>query len=448
MSAYPSGSPFMVLPLSSHRPYHPAGLPWSIVSASPAAPAQVRAVSRLLPAPIDLVAALPTSAQTLSFLKAGDGLVGWGEYARITVRGASAVAEIRSWFRSVIAELAVSDEVGLPGSGPIAFVSLGFDARDSCVAVVPAVVVGMRGGVAFNTVIGDSGLTERVPVTAPGRISYSDASFSVAAFTSAVSAATGRIRTDRRLGSAGLQKVVLAHDLEATAEHDIDERYLLRGLSSAYPSCWTFSVDGLVGASPEMLIRRVDGAVTSRVLAGTAWAEHAGDRVAADLMVSEKDLAEHAFAVDSVAGVLRRVVSDLDVPDGPHPLALANLTHLATDITGTLNRSGPSALDLAAMLHPTAAVGGTPSRLAQAVIRELEPAPRGRYAAPVGWLDANGDGEFAIALRCASVTGRTVRMIAGCGIVADSDPDTEAREAQVKMIPVRDALESGDPAAH
>ena len=93
-------------------------------------------------------------------------------------------------------------------------------------------------------------------------------------------------------------------------------------------------------------------------------------------------------------------------------------------------------------MHPTAAVGGTPTDLARQVIRDLEPAPRGRYAAPVGWMDAAGDGEFAIALRCATVSGHTVRMIAGCGIVADSDPDTEAREAQVKMIPIRDALES------
>jgi menaquinone-specific isochorismate synthase len=159
-------------------------------------------------------------------------------------------------------------------------------------------------------------------------------------------------------------------------------------------------------------------------------------------MVSQKDLAEHAFAVESVARTLRGLVSDLDVPSSPHPLQLANLTHLATDISGTLAADGPSALELAALLHPTAAVGGTPTHIARQVIRELEPAPRGRYAAPVGWLSASGDGEFAIALRCASISGHTVRMIAGCGIVAGSDADAEAREAQIKMIPIRDALEA------
>ncbi len=369
-------------------------------------------------------------------MQQGEGLVGWGEHARMTAVGPDAAAQIEVWFEAVVAELHVSDEVAVPGSGPVAFVSLGFDDTDVSVAVVPAVVVGVRGGLGFTTVIGDPGLTPPTAVRPPGRISYADAGLSVTGFTSAVAAATTRIATGE------LDKVVLAHDLEATTENEVDERYLLRELAGAYPSCWTYAVDGLVGASPETLIRRVDGTITSRVLAGTAWAEHAGDAVAADLMVSRKDLAEHAFAVESVAHVLSGVVSGLHVPGGPHPLPLANLTHLATDITGTLPVDGPSALGLAALLHPTAAVGGTPTHTARQVIRELEPAPRGRYAAPVGWLSASGDGEFAIALRCASVSGHTVRMMAGCGIVAGSDPDTEAREAQIKMIPIRDALEA------
>ena len=130
------------------------------------------------------------------------------------------------------------------------------------------------------------------------------------------------------------------------------------------------------------------------------------------------------------------------MPDRPTPLELANLTHLSTDITGRLGEIAPTALELAARLHPTAAVGGSPTPVARQVIRELEPMNRGRYAAPVGWIDGRGDGEFAIALRCAQVDGRTVRLLAGCGIVADSDPETEAREAQIKMVPIRHALES------
>ncbi len=413
------------------------GLPWVIVSVSPAAPAQVRATTRLLAdAPADLVTAAPASTGTLCFLHNGDGLLGWGVHASTAVAGPGAAAAIKEWFDEQTAELAVADDVGIPGSGPVAFVSLGFDDSDISVAVIPALLLGRRDGVTFSTVIGAPGLTTPSPIRPPGRISYSDASLSVAGFTSAVAVATARI------AAGELEKVVLAHDLAATTENEVDERFLLRELAWAYPSCFTYSVDGLVGASPEMLIRRIGGTLLSRVLAGTAWPEHAGEAVADGLMASRKDLSEHHFAVRSVARTLSTVADRLTVPEAPHPLALANLTHLATDITGTMPSAGPDALTLAAILHPTAAVGGTPSEVALSVIRELEPLPRGRYAAPVGWLDTAGDGEFAIALRCAAVDGRSVRMMAGCGIVADSDPDTEAREAQVKMIPIRDALEA------
>lgn len=404
--------------------------------------AAVAAVSRIVgpvgipeASPPGLFAVAPAPTGNVAFTTGGDGLVGWGEHARLTVSGPDAAQRIGDWFAGVVAELDVSDEVQMPGSGPIAFVSLGFDDRDESVAVVPSVVLGRREGVTFRTALGTPGLLEPTPIRSPGRISYADASLSVAGFISAVAGAVARIRRGE------LAKVVLAHDLEATAGRAVDERFLLSGLAAAYPTCWTFAVAGLIGTSPEMLIRRMGRQLSSRVLAGTAWAEHARDRVADALMSSSKDLAEHAFAVASVVDVLTGVAEQLEVPEHPHPLPLSNLTHLATDLTGTLAPGGPTALELAARLHPTAAVGGTPSRVAQAVIRELEPLPRGRYAAPVGWLDAAGDGEFAIALRCAQITGRSVRLLAGCGVVADSDPETEAREAQVKMVPVRDALE-------
>jgi menaquinone-specific isochorismate synthase len=297
------------------------------------------------------------------------------------------------------------------------------------------------GGATFvtrvNTATALNGRSHRLaPVSGPGRVSYADAALSVAGFTTAVTAATGRIRAGE------LEKVVLAHDLEATTARDVDERFLLGHLARAYPDCWTFAVEGLVGASPELLIRRSGTQIASRVLAGTAWREHLDDAVSADLLGSAKDIAEHAYAVQSVAQVLARACDDLVVPTEPVPLELANLTHLSTDITGRLDDRGPTALELAARLHPTAAVGGSPTDVARQVIRQLEPMTRGRYAAPVGWLDGRGDGEFAIALRCAQVAGRRVRLMAGCGIVADSDPEIEAREAQIKMIPIRDALEA------
>ncbi len=398
--------------------------------------------------PSDPLAALPEPTGTMSFVSGGDGLVGWGEYARIGVSGPDAADRIAQWWAGLCDGFEVDDAVGLSGSGPVVFVSLAFSPGDESVAVVPRTVVGSRDGRRFCTTVGgtEALLTPSTPVRAPGRISYHDGSQPVTEFVAAVGAAVGRIR------AGGLRKVVLAHDLIACTEFPLDERHLLTRLAAAYPTCWTFAVDGLIGASPEMLLRRHGRKVSSRVLAGTAWPEHAGEHtagtVATHLLGSGKDLAEHSYAVDSVAEVLRQVAPDVRVPRAPRALPLANLTHLVTDITARLpseRRRTPaspsSALALAARLHPTAAVGGTPRSAALELIHTLEPGSRGRYAAPVGWLDAHGDGEFAIALRCAQIQGDQVRLIAGCGIVADSDPQTEAREAQVKMIPVRDALE-------
>lgn len=455
----------------------------------------------------DLVTLLPAATGGVAFVTDGSGLVGWGEFARIAVTGADAAARISRWYAEHLAHLEVVDRVGVPGAGPVCFASLGFSPDDTSIAVIPREVVGRYAGRIFCTRIGEPEARdgqagalaadpaeplgagpERAPVTAPGQVRYADAALSTTGFIAAVQSAVDRIRS----GLAA--KVVLAHGLTAMTEFPVDERFLLEKLAERYPTCTTFAVGGLVGASPEMLIRRHGAHVTSRVLAGTAWPDARPDapqdsrpdapqdsrpdappeacldapseapplsvgqpsasaaedgpvhlhRVAAHLLASSKDLAEHAFAVRSVADVLAGLTAALSVPDHPGALELANLTHLVTDIAGELAPApagAPSALDLAARLHPTAAVGGTPREVAQRIIRELEPAPRGRYAAPVGWIDARGDGEFAIALRCAEVTGTTVRLMAGCGIVADSDPEVEAREAQIKMVPVRDALE-------
>lgn len=407
-------------------------------------PAASAAGAEVVTATLDLTGslfgALPDPVGTSAFVTDGDGLVGWGQYARFSVTGADAAARIADWFRAELDELGPAGSAGAAGpkgeAGPVVFVSLGFDVRDASVAVIPQVVLRRRDGHTVSTVIGPSQHRSVTPVTGPGTIRYSDASMSVAGFTSAVAQATARIR------SGELGKVVLAHDLTAMAENPVDERFLLAALADRYPTCWTYAVDGLLGASPEMLMHRNGSRVHSRVLAGTGWSEHTGDRVSEQLESSLKDQREHRYAADSVAAGLGPVCRTLEVPARPTPLVLANLTHLATDIVGELVDPAPSALELAALLHPTAAVGGFPTDAALQAIRELEPGPRGRYAGPIGWMDGTGDGEFALALRGALVSGRSVRMTAGCGIVADSDPRTEAREAQVKMIPIRDALES------
>ncbi|GGM03842.1 isochorismate synthase [Nakamurella endophytica] len=396
----------------------------------------VDAVTRVLPDGTgDLVGAIPAPTGVLAFVSGGEGLVGWGEHARLTITGPGAADRIAAWFADVVDGLRVRDEVAAAGSGPVAFVSLGFEDDDESVAVVPSVVLGRRGGVTFSTSIGTPPLAAPVPVRSPGQVRYSDGALSAAGYAGAVRAALARI------AAGEVDKVVLARDLHARTERPVDERHLLARLAAGYPSCWTYAVGGLVGASPEMLVRRHGRTVTSRVLAGTAWPGGTGASSSAALMTSSKNLSEHGYAVASVARALGPVTETLAVPDVPHPLVLANLTHLATDVTGTLIADAPGALALAASLHPTAAVGGAPAAAARRVIRELEPVRRTRYAAPVGWLDTHGDGEFAIALRCGQVSGTSVRLFAGCGIVAGSDPAVEARESQVKMLPIREALE-------
>jgi menaquinone-specific isochorismate synthase len=249
-----------------------------------------------------------------------------------------------------------------------------------------------------------------------------------------------------RLRDGELGKVVLAHDLIASVaaeDSPVDPRYLLHGLADRYPNCWTFAVDGLVGATPELLLRRTGETVSARVLAGTVWPREDmdTDQLAANLLASAKNQEEHRYAVESLAATLAPFCSALTVPADPEVLRLRNVLHLATDVHGTL-ADDVSLLTLTGAAHPTAAVGGTPREAAVALITELEGMDRGRYAGPVGWIDAAGDGEFGIALRCAQVAGATVRLFAGCGIVADSDPDSEVVEAAAKFVPMRDALES------
>lgn len=243
-----------------------------------------------------------------------------------------------------------------------------------------------------------------------------------------------------RLGRGDAQKAVMARDVSVQAASDIDARYLCDRLSHAYPTCWIFSVAGLTGASPEMLASVRDGVVKSRVLAGTCAP---GDGRA--LLESPKDREEHLLAVQSVTEALGPITSAMQSSRQPFLLDLPNVSHLATDVRAMLD---PSYTDVAPVclvvsaLHPTAAVGGTPTQESYEILTHHELTDRGRYSGPVGWIDAVGDGACAIALRCGQISGdrRSIRVLAGGGIMPDSDPDLEVAETQAKMRPVLQAL--------
>ncbi|MDD2818311.1 MAG: isochorismate synthase [Candidatus Nanopelagicales bacterium] len=405
------------------------------------APIQVR--TRHLDDPGNLLALLP-SGDAVSWVRNGEGMVGWGIAASLEVSGAERFSRAQRWWSNFCAQAAIDDTVSIPGTGPVAFASFAFDPEPGrSIIIVPRVLIGRKNGQSWITTIGTDGDPRHelravsIP-KAPVNVQWTDGSQTSTNWKLAVEEAITRINHNE------LDKVVLARDIIGQVEGSIDARSVLSALATSYPSCWTFNVSGLIGATPELLVRRTGDLVTSRVLAGTVRSQ--GDakvdaNMAQALLASEKDLAEHEYAVRSVARSLAAHCTDLDVPDQPHVLQLANVQHLATDVTGRLADDVP-VLALAALLHPTAAVCGTPTERALATIRELEGMDRGRYAGPVGWIDAHGDGEFGIALRCAEINqdAGTIRAFAGCGIVAGSDSTQELAESNAKLVPIREAL--------
>jgi menaquinone-specific isochorismate synthase len=397
--------------------------------------------------PGNLIAALPVPG--ISWVRRGEGMVAWGEVARFEVRGASRIAEARAWWTDACSHAVVRNDVGVRGSGLVAFGSFSFaDASPAGgVLIVPRYVLGSRDGLSWLTVISDSatisppGLdeayTEATPPRPLGHVEI-DAG-DQATWAAAVGAAIARI------DAGEVDKVVLARAVDAHADGPIDVRSLLAPLARDYPTCWTFHVDGMVGATPELLARVDRGLVTSRVLAGTI--RPTGDETAdlahaAALARSSKDREEHEYAVRSVTDVLEQHCNSINIPEAPSVIHLPNVMHLSSDVTGVLSDHTTS-LELVEALHPSAAVCGTPTDRAAALIDSLEGLDRGRYAGPVGWIDAGGDGEWCIALRAAEIS-RTdpsrLRLFAGCGIVAASDPDDEWAESEAKLEPLRMAL--------
>ena len=345
-----------------------------------------------------------------------------------------------AWKR-VAAAATVTDPLALPGTGLVAFGAFAFsdDSAKTSVLIVPSIVIGRRDGVSWITRIdSDAALPVATPLGPEYRLTLHAGAMTTDAYVSAVETAVARIR------SFDLSKVVLARDLVGQLPDGADLRRVVGDLAMGYPDCWTFAVDGLIGSSPETLIRADHGTVTARVLAGSAarGSDALEDQDAAiTLATSTKDLDEHQYALRSLLSLLRPHSRNVATSELPFTLKLPNLWHLASDVEGTLT-DGSTSLDLIAALHPTAAVAGTPTLAALALLGELEPFDRGRYAGPVGWVGADGDGEWAVALRCAEVSADgSVTAYAGAGIVAESEPGMELAETKMKFRPIVEAFE-------
>lgn len=347
-----------------------------------------------------------------------------------------------------LAAMAVDDEVGVPGCGPVAFGALPFQPGAAVELVVPAQVVGRDpDGTRWVTAVGAAPLPDGParPLNGTGGLVEPalPSRFEVASsrppgdWCDAVAAATARIRAGE------LDKVVLAREVVVTADAPIPVDHLVARLRSAYPGCFLYSIDGFVGASPELLVSRHGDIVRAQPMAGTAprRGDPAADaRLAASLFASPTYRHEHQVTIDMVHDTLLAFCSYLDYEAEPSVVALANVAHLATTVEGRLSQPPASVLELVAALHPTPAVCGRPQAAALAVIAELEGLDRGRYCGTVGWVDAHGNGQWAISIRCAEVSGPVARLYGGNGIVADSVPSVELAETRAKLQAVLEAL--------
>ena len=379
-----------------------------------------------------------------SWVRGGDGIVGIGVHKRHVVTGPDRFIQAQKWWRDFINELDIRNNLHGTGTGPILFSSFSFDPTEESQLIIPKVVIGQRNGKSWITWIGDTPqpqLRRASEVRSPLNLTWSGSNGDV--WQDRVARAIEKIKGGK------LEKVVLARFTTASSDSIIESRSLLKYLSNEYPSTWIYSNAGLVGATPELLVRLSKSLITSRILAGTIRKTGDDQRdlaLAGSLARSSKDLEEHEYAVRSVADALAPFCSSMNVPESPFVLHLSNVMHLATDVTGVLshNSSPADIFELAARLHPSAAVCGTPTEVAKRTIDEIEGISRGRYAGPVGWIDAKGDGELGIALRCGQISSdkKSIRIFAGCGIVAGSDPEREYAESQAKLLPMRSALES------
>ena len=370
------------------------------------------------------------------FVRNGTGIAGRGVAARIAVEAGPA-------FLAAIEHLDESAGAGSgPGAGPLAIGWVPFTPGAPGELVVPAVVVG-KGPEGRHWVTTIDGAEEELAPPRPSEPSAAayriEPVTPVEQYLEAVRAARDAVR------DGGLTKAVIAREIAVLADRPIDRHSVLHRLKASFGSSYRFAVDGFVGASPELLVEVEGPDVRSRPLAGTA--PRTGDverdaEIAEALVASTKNQVEHRVVIDVVHDTLLPWCSYLDWEPDPSIVTVANVQHLGTRIEGRLSSPPPSVLELVRALSPTPALGGHPRDEALALIAKVEGVERDRYGGAVGWVDAAGNGTWAVAIRCAELSDDRcrARLHAGGGIVADSDPLTELAETQAKFQAMLSAL--------
>lgn len=396
----------------------------------------MRAVTERLDADVDLFDV--AGPDGVVFENGADGLSGRGEALRIELPSLAPQHLARVGER--LAEIEVDDTVSCPGTGPVAFAALPFSPDAAAAFVVPQLIVGRRAdGTRWVTRVGDDVIPLTAPVTTESRATRFgvDAVRDAEGWMDTVELATKRIAEGR------FEKVVLAREVRVTADAPLPRRAILDRLRRTFPGCYTFSIGPMVGASPELLVSRSGETVRAHPMAGTA--PRGGDpttdaRLAASLLASAKDRAEHQITIDMVWETLLPFCSYVDSEPEPSIVAVANVQHLASMVEGRLSTPPASVLELVGALHPTPAVAGWPLAPALEFMAEHEGMDRDLYAGPVGWVDAAGNGTFAVGIRSAIVDGPAARLFAGVGVVADSDPHAELAETEAKFQAVLSAI--------
>lgn len=373
------------------------------------------------------------------FVMAG---VGVAERIPLSRPGGAATAQ------AALADLAGPDDVQLPGSGTVAFAALPFDRTASGELIVPQVVIasgarGRRWLIATGVSVDEARELAHQALAAPP-VAAQASTFDLRSVVTPEEWRDKVVTPVRdRLAAGELNKVVLARELSLRTDHPIDISEVIQRLHQRFGSAAIFNVDGFVGASPEVLVSRTDDVVRAHPLAGTAPRSSdpsVDSRLAAALAASSKDRVEHRITIDWLLDNLLPFCSYVDAEPEPSILSLANVHHLGTKVEGRLSAPAASVLDLVAALHPTPAVGGDPQDDALAIIEAVEPGDRGRYAGPTGWVDAAGNGEFAVAIRSGQVSGNAATVWAGVGVVGESDPEAELAETRAKFQAMLGAL--------